>query len=251
MPFRWPSRSPVAGRPRAPPSPLGEARADISVLCRTPGAPIFPTRGARDADAALEVPTVRDRRSARSNVARSRPRRGPDLVLDRPSRWQPGARQPDGQRAQAEVLRALARARHTRDRGWLPRGVEDGFRLRPPPDRGRGRPERHDDRRADAGAAGSHRAQFRGDRRREAGDRPPLQLDLGHAAARRVPARPRRHHRARREGRTALPGARGRRRRRDQYSSIHPRASITPSSTTPSRSARQSQRSGGRPPTRR
>ena len=57
-------------------------------------------------------------------------------------------------------------------------------------------PGGHDDRRAHAGAAGADRAHVRGDRGRAARDRPPLQLDLGDAAARRLPARPRRASRS-------------------------------------------------------
>ena len=59
-------------------------------------------------------------------------------------------------------------------------------------------PGRHDDRRADAGAARADRAHLRGDRGRAARDRAPLQLDLDDAAARRLPARQGRDHRPRR-----------------------------------------------------
>ena len=48
----------------------------------------------------------------------------------------------------------------------LPVGVEDRLRLRAPADRRGSDPGRHDDRRADAGAAGADRAHVRGDRGR-------------------------------------------------------------------------------------
>ena len=77
-------------------------------------------------------------------------------------------------------------------------------------------------------------------------DRPPLQLDVGDAAAGRLPARPGRDHRARGARDGALQAARGARRRRRSSSSTRPRASTTPSSTTRSRSARRSPPSGAR-----
>ena len=148
--------------------------------------------------------------AARPHLAGRRARAGADLVLDRPARRQPGARQPDGRRSQAPVLRPADRARDQGDRGRLPVGVEDGLRLRAHarragPDSGR----RHD-RRADAGAARADRAHLRVDRGRAARDRPPLQLDLGHAAAGRLPPRPRRHHRPGGSRHDALQAARGR-----------------------------------------
>ncbi len=92
---------------------------------------------------------------------------------------------------------------------------------------------------------------LRGDRRGATGDRPSLQLDLGHAAAGRLPDGPRRDHRPR--GAAAPSSASGsrRRRRRRSCSSTRRRASTTRSSTTPSRSASASPRSGGRRSTRR
>ena len=131
-------------------------------------------------------------------------------MLDRPAGRQPGARQPDGRRSQAPVLRPADRARDQGDRGRLPVGLEDGLRLRaharrPGPDSG----GRHD-RRVDAGAARADRAHLRVDRRCSARDRPSLQLHLGHAAAGRVPPRPRRHHRPGGSRHDALQAARGR-----------------------------------------
>ena len=75
-------------------------------------------------------------------------------------------------------------------------------------------PDGHDHRRPHAGPARAHRADVRGDRGCEARDRPPLQLDLGHAAARRLPARPGGHHRAGRSRHAPVPRACGRRIRR-------------------------------------
>ena len=89
-----------------------------------------------------------------------------DLVLDRPARRQPGARQPDGRRAQAALLRPAARARLQGDRGRLPGGVEDGLRLRAAARRGGPDPRRRDDRGPDAGAARADRADVRVDRGR-------------------------------------------------------------------------------------
>ena len=77
-------------------------------------------------------------------------------------------------------------------------------------------PGRHDDRRADAGAARADRAHLRGDRGCAAGDRPPLQLDLRDAAPGRLPARQGRDHRPRGARDGALQGARRRDRDRDR-----------------------------------
>ena len=169
-----------------------------------------------------------------------------DLVLDRPPRREPGARQPDGRPAEAAVLRSARPPRREGDRGRLPLRLEDGLRLLPHAGRGGADPGRHDDRGAHAGATRADRAHVRGDRGRAARDRPPLQLDVGDAAARRLPARPRRDHRAGGARDGALQGARGADGRPRSSSSTRPRASTTPSSTTRSRSARRSPRSGGR-----
>ena len=77
-------------------------------------------------------------------------------------------------------------------------------------------------------------------------DRPPLQLDLDDAAARRLPARQGRHHGARRPRHRDVPAARGRLERTTSASSTRPRASTTRSSSTRSRSARPSPPNGGR-----
>ena len=72
---------------------------------------------------------------------------------------------------------------------------------------------------------GADRADVRGDRGRAARDRPPLQLDLGDAAARRLPARPRRHHRAGRPRARRSARSSPRRRTRRSSSSTRRRAS--------------------------
>ena len=87
-----------AGPARAgpPPSPLGErATRHTRPRSRTPGG-VRPRRGDPHADAALEIPPVPDRRPARPHLAGRRRRPRADLVLDRPARRQPGARQADG-----------------------------------------------------------------------------------------------------------------------------------------------------------
>ena len=132
-----------------------------------------------------------------------------DLVLDRPPRREPGARQADGLGAQAAHVRSARPARREGDRGRLPVGLEDGLRVRPQADRRGPHSRRHDDRRADAGAARADRAHLRGDRGRPARDRAPLQLDVDHAAARRLPARRGRDRGSRRPRDRALQGARG------------------------------------------
>ncbi len=77
-------------------------------------------------------------------------------------------------------------------------------------------PARRDDRRAHAGPARADRADLRGDRRRTPRDRPPLQLDLGDPAPRRVPPRQGRDHRPRGARHGALQGARRADRHRDR-----------------------------------
>jgi len=131
-----------------------------------------------------------------------------DLVLDRPAGRQPGSRRPDGRRPETPLLRAPRVARLQGDRGRVPGRVGDGLRLRARPDRGGADPLGRHDRVPDAGAPRADRAHVRGDRGRRAGDRPPLQLDVGDAAARRVPARPRGDHGAGRARHRAVQAAR-------------------------------------------
>ena len=61
---------------------------------------------------------------------------------------------------------------------------------------------------ADPGPRAPHRADLRVDPRRQAGHRPPLQLDVDAAAPGRVRPGPRRHHRHRRRRRAAVPEVR-------------------------------------------
>ena len=209
-----------------------------------------PPRRRAHADAVPALPPLRHRRPARPHVARRRPPAGADLVLDRPARREPGARQPHGRSAQAALLRPARQPRREGDRGRVPGRVEGRLRLLPRPGGGRADSRRHDDRRADAGPTRADRAHVRGDRGGGAGDRPPLQLDLRDAAARRVPPRTGRDHAPRRARRGALQGARRGRPGPRSSSSTRPRASTTPSSSTRSRSARRSRTSGvpRRPP---
>ena len=69
-------------------------------------------------------------------------------------------------------------------------------------------PRRRHDPGADPGARAPHRAHLRVDRGREAGDRPPVQLDERAAARRRLPHRQAGDHRHRRRGRAPLPRVR-------------------------------------------
>ena len=167
--------------------------------------------------------------TARTTTVDLPDRTWPDVVLDRAPIWCSTDLR-DGNQALVNPMDAarkrrffdlLVRARREGDRGRLPVGVEDRLRLLPHARRGGPDPRRHDDRGAHAGAPGADRADVRGDRGRAARDRPPLQLDLGDAAARRLPARPRRDHGARGARHGALQGARRGRPRREivfQYS---------------------------------
>ena len=146
------------------------------------------------------------RRYRRYDIVALPDRTWPDVVLDRAPIWCSTDLR-DGNQALVNPMDAARKrrffdlldpARRQGDRGRLPRGVEDRLRVLPRARRGGPDPGRHDDRGADAGAARADRAHVRGDRRRAARDRPPLQLDLDDAAAGGLPARPGRHHGARR-----------------------------------------------------
>src|SRR5207253_2186099 len=90
---------------RAPPSPLGEL-GDSTYPSRAPAQrEESALEEVTHADAPLEVPPLSDRRPAGPALARHGRRARADLVLDRPPRRQPGARQPDGLRAQAAHVR--------------------------------------------------------------------------------------------------------------------------------------------------
>src|SRR3954463_5263139 len=122
-------------------------------------------------------------------MARRRARARSGVVLDRLARRQSGARQSDGCGAEASLLRASARAGLQGGRGRLSGGVEGGLRLRPRPDRRGLDSDGCHDRGRDPGATGADRADVRGHRRRAAGDRPFVQLDVRRTAARRLRAR--------------------------------------------------------------
>ena len=141
--------------------------------------------------------------------------------------------------AQAAHVRPARPARGEGDRGRLSVGFADRLRVRAAADRGGPDPGGHDDRRADAGATGADRADLRGDRGCPPRDRPPLQLDVGDAAARRLPPRQGRHPDLAVRGDRALQGARRPNGRRRSSSSTHPRASTARSSSSRSRSARR------------
>ena len=136
--------------------------------------------------------------------------RAPDLVLDRPARRQPGARQADGRGAQAEDVRPARRRSAIKE-------IEVGFPSASKTDFDFVRRLVEEDLiPADTTIAvltqarpGADRAHLRGDRGRAARDRAPLQLDLRDPAAGRLPARQARDHRPRRARHGALQGARG------------------------------------------
>ena len=145
----------------------GKRATHIPTPCSgTPPGDVRPRRGDDHADAPSALSPLPDRRPSGSHLARRRRRAGADLVLDRPARREPGARQPDGRSAQAPLLRPPGPPRRQGDRGGLPLGVQDRLRLLPPSRGGGFDPCGHHDRRADPGPAGAHRADLRGDRGR-------------------------------------------------------------------------------------
>ena len=161
-----PAHAPLASCARAwpPPSPLGEERLDIPV----------PLPAHREKSAFAEEPPCRCRTG---NTARTRPSTCPtapgrtSCSTARRSGARPtcatATRRSSSRWTRARKQRDVRPARPARlqgDRGRLPVGVEDRLRLRAQPDRGRPDPRRHDDRGADAGAAGADRAHVRGDR---------------------------------------------------------------------------------------
>ena len=142
-----------------------------------------------------------------------------------------------------KVLRPARRARLQGDRGRLPLGVEDRLRLRPHARRGGPDPRGHDDRGADAGAAGADRADVEaidGARRAivhlynstsETQRRVVFRLDRAGITELAVRG-------------AALCSELAGRRDATSSSSTRPRASTAPSSTTRSRSARRCRRVG-------
>ena len=118
-----------------------------------------------------------------------------DLVLDRPPRREPGARQPDGRGRKRRFFDLLVAIGVKEIEVGFPSASKTDFDFVAHARRAGPDPGRRHDRGADAGAARADRAHLRVDRGRPARDRPPLQLDVGDAAACRLPARPRRDHR--------------------------------------------------------
>ena len=154
---------------------------------------------------------------------------------------------PDRKRRMFELL-----VRHglQGDRGRLPVGQPDRLRLRPPADRGRPGPRRRHHPGADPGPRRADRAHLRVPARRQAGDRPPLQLDVApcSAASCSAPTAPASSTSpstapswcASWPSRWATPRS---------ASSTRRSPSPAPSSTSPSRSATRSPTSGSPPPT--
>ena len=175
-----------------------------------------------------------------------------DLVLHRSPRRQPGARQPDGRRAASDGSSTCSLTLGIKE-------IEVGFPSASKADFDFVRTLIDQDLIPDdvtIAVLTQARPEliersFEAIDGREARDRASLQLDVGDAAARRLPDGPRGDHRPRRERHDALQAPRGARRRRRSSSSTRPRASTTRSSTTPSRSASAWRRSGGRRPRRR
>ena len=104
----------------------------------------------------------------------------------RPPRRQPGPHRSDVARAQEEDVRAPRRDGLQGDRGRLPVRLPDGLRLRAHAHRGGHDPRWRRHPGADPVARAPHRAHLRGDPRRQAGDRAPLQLHVDPAATRRL-----------------------------------------------------------------
>ena len=137
-------------------------------------------------------------------------RQGPDLVLGRSARRQPGADRADGDRSQEPHVRPAHRHGIQGDRGRLSRRLADRLRFRPLDHRQRPHPRRRRDSGADPVPVGADRAHLCGSQRRQEGHSAFLQLDLDAAARSRVPRRPRRRARDRRRRRQAGQGARRR-----------------------------------------
>ena len=120
-------------------------------------------------------------------------------MLGRPARRQPGAHRPDGRRRASGGSGSCScgsASRRSRSASRPPRSPTSTSPRAP--DRGRPRPGRRLDPGAHAGREELIEQHDRERSRREAGDRPPLQLDVGAPAARRLPRGARGHRRARR-----------------------------------------------------
>ena len=189
-------------------------------------------------------------RAPGQDVARAAAGARPGLVLGRPARREPGPHRPHGRDAEAALLGSAHAARLQGGGGRLPGRLAAGLRLHTPADRGGPRPGRRLDPGAHAESRGADRAHDREHQGREARNRPPLQLDVGAAAARCLPAGSRRHRRHRHERREAVPAsARRASRVRRSGSSTRRRASPAPRWTSRSRSASPSWTSGSHGPT--
>ena len=189
-------RAPRCVRARPPPSPLrgSDARhthdrppAASGAVCHLEERPMSMPYWKYRPYETVELPdrTWPDRVIQRAPVWCSTDLRDGNQALS--SRWTP--------RASTRCSTCWSR-RLQGDRGRIPLGLADRLRFRRGADRGGPDPGRHDDRGAHPGAPGADRAHLRVDRRRTARDRPSLQLDVGAAAARRLPARRAGHHRA-------------------------------------------------------
>ena len=126
---------------------------------------------------------------------------GPALVRGRPARRQPGPDRPDDPGPQEAHVRAAGADGLQGDRGRVPLRQPDGLRLRPRADRGRHDPRRRRHPGPDPVPRAPDRAHLRVDPGRQAGHRPPVQLDLHPAApggVRTGPGRDQGHRGARR-----------------------------------------------------
>ena len=143
--------------------------------------------------ACQQIPPFRADHREGSAMAGEGDRSRAHLVQRRPARRQPGARRPDGLRAQAP---------HVETSSWRWASSRSRSASRPPPRpsstssamliEGGSDPRRRHHPGADAGAREADPPHLRVDPRRPTGDRAPLQLDLGAPAPRRVPPGPRR-----------------------------------------------------------
>ena len=127
----------------------------------------------------------------RPHLARPRRRPRTHVVCGRPARRQPGPDRSDEPGAQAPHVRPAGPDGLQGDRGRIPVGQPDRLRLRPRDHRRGRRPRRRHHPGADPVPSRADRADVRGLRRRAAGDRALLQLDVDSAAPRGVPRRPR------------------------------------------------------------
>ena len=195
--------------------------------------------GARP-DAHREVPDLRTHRPAGPEVARKGHHPRARVVQRRPSRRQPGPRQPDGPRAQAAHVRDARQDGLQGDRGRVPGGLGNRLRFLSLPHRERRDPGRRHRPGPHPVAARAHHPYLRERRGREAGDRPSLQLDLDPAAPGGVRAGPggnlRDRRRAARSWYASSPRPAP---RRTGSTNTRRRASRGPSSSTRSRSARR------------